>query len=389
MINPNNKVNSVAQTIQTSLDEVGRWNSAPRTDWNEMSESDHFVQFYDADGPLLTSLTGFIGKGLDSGSGAIVVATKAHRDQLDLLLMQDGIDVAGANAAGRYVSLDANETLAQFMVDGSPEPKRFADLVGGVVARVADGRRSVRAFGEMVALLWAQGNYTGAIRLEELWNDLQKSHSFSLFCAYPMTAFCGQELADPLAGVCTTHSRVIPAESYTDLVSHDDRLRAIIHLQQKARTLEAEMREREKAQEELRASLLREQMARADAETANRMKDEFLATVSHELRTPLNAIMGWSHMLRTGRLDQATASRAYETIDRNAKSQAQLIEDILDMSRVITGKLRLTMGPVDVAAVINPAIDSVQLAAESKEIQLEVKLDPSGRHTLGDSNRLQ
>lgn len=119
------------------------------------------------------------------------------------------------------------------------------------------------------------------------------------------------------------------------------------------------------------------------------MKDEFLATVSHELRTPLNAIMGWSHMLRSGRLDQATMARAFETIDRNAKSQAQLIEDILDVSRVITGRLRLNMGPVDVASVINSAIDSVQLAADSKGIHLGVTLDPSTRHTVGDAGRLQ
>ena len=130
-------------------------------------------------------------------------------------------------------------------------------------------------------------------------------------------------------------------------------------------------------------------MARAEAESANRMKDEFLATVSHELRTPLNAILGWSHMLRSGRLDQATMARALETIDRNAKSQAQLIEDILDVSRVITGRLRLKMGSVDLASVINSAIDSVQLAADSKGIHLEVTLDPSVRHTRGDSSRLQ
>jgi signal transduction histidine kinase len=222
-----------------------------------------------------------------------------------------------------------------------------------------------------------------------LWNDLQKSHSFSLFCAYPMNGFSGEKLMEALNGVCTAHSRVIPAESYTDLANRDERLRVIIQLQQKAKTLEAEICERENAQELLSASLLREQIARAEAESANRMKDEFLATVSHELRTPLNAIMGWSHMLRSGRLDDAAKARAFETIERNANSQAQLIEDILDVSRVITGKLRLNMGPVDVAAVINAAIVSVQLAAESKGIQLEVTLDPSARHTIGDSSRLQ
>jgi CheY-like chemotaxis protein len=119
------------------------------------------------------------------------------------------------------------------------------------------------------------------------------------------------------------------------------------------------------------------------------MKDEFLATVSHEIRTPLNAIMGWSHLLRSGRLDQATTERAIETIDRNAKSQAQLIEDILDVSRMITGKLRLNNEQVDVSSVINAAIDSVQLALDCKDLHLAVTLDPSARHTIGDANRLQ
>jgi CheY-like chemotaxis protein len=119
------------------------------------------------------------------------------------------------------------------------------------------------------------------------------------------------------------------------------------------------------------------------------LKDEFLATVSHELRTPLNAIIGWSHMVRSGNLDEATIARAIETIERNAKAQAQLIEDILDVSRVITGKLRLNIETVDLASIINAAIDSVQLAAESKGIELEVTVSPPARHVAGDSSRLQ
>jgi signal transduction histidine kinase/CheY-like chemotaxis protein len=257
------------------------------------------------------------------------------------------------------------------------------------LATITDGRARVKAFGEMVALLWSEGNYAGAVRLEELWNDLQKAHSFSLFCAYPMNALGGENLGESLHGVCNTHSRVIPAESYSDLKTRDARLRAIALLQQKSETLEAEIKQRRQVEERLRLALVGEQMARAEAETANRMKDEFLATVSHEIRTPLNAIIGWSHLLRSGRLDEKTAARAIETIDRNAKSQAQLIEDILDASRMITGKLRLNKEVVDLTSVINAAIDSVQLAIDSKELQLELTLDPSARHTLGDSNRLQ
>jgi signal transduction histidine kinase/ActR/RegA family two-component response regulator len=132
-----------------------------------------------------------------------------------------------------------------------------------------------------------------------------------------------------------------------------------------------------------------EREARRQAEEANRLKDEFLATLSHELRTPLNAILGWAQMLRSGRLDEATTERAVETIERNAKAQAQLIADILDVSRIITGKLRLELGPVELPHVIEAALDSVRPAADAKEIHLAVRLDPQLPPLLGDANRLQ
>jgi signal transduction histidine kinase/CheY-like chemotaxis protein len=378
-----------AHPVQGSSGTLPLLHFAPRTDWTEMSDSEHFVQFYEADAFLLNSLSGYISTALHAGDGALVVATEAHRQGLEELLHENGLDVATASAAGRFVSLDAGETLSKFMVDGSPDSGRFREVIGGLVAKLRDGQPRLRAFGEMVALLWADGNYTAAIRLEELWNGLQKTHSFSLFCAYPMHGFTGEKCVETHSGVCTAHSRVIPSESYVDLPNTDARLRAIAQLQQKARALEAQIAERKEAEDRLRASLVREQMARAEAEAANRMKDEFLATISHELRTPLSAIIGWSHMLRKGRLDEATRGRALETIERNAKSQAQLVEDILDVSRVITGKLQLNSGPVDMASVINSAVDSVQLAADAKDIQLEVTLDPSARQLSGDANRLQ
>jgi signal transduction histidine kinase/ActR/RegA family two-component response regulator len=384
-----NAVDLEDEVVQFDAGEIAKWNIAPGSDWSAMSETDHFVQFYEADGFLLNSLSGFIGSAIKSGDVAIVLATQEHRDGLDELLRANGLDVTSARESGRFVALDAAETLSKFMLDGSPNPAAFNELMGGVIASVTDGRSRVRAFGEMVALLWAEGNHTGAIRLEELWNELQTSHSFSLFCAYPMHGVGGEKFTEPHGGVCTVHSRVIPAESYAGLDDQEARLRVIAKLQQKAVSLEAEVKERQQAEERLRLALVGEQMARAEAETANRMKDEFLATVSHELRTPLNAIIGWSHLLQTGSLDEATISRAIETIDRNAKSQAQLIEDILDVSRMISGKLRLNSEPVDIASVINAAIDSVQLAVESKNLELEVTLDPSARHTLGDSSRLQ
>lgn len=362
---------------------------ASRWDWRTMANDEHFVQFYETDLYLVNSVSDYIGTGLSAGDGCIVVATSEHRSGLDVRLQAYGLDIAAAKATGQYLSLDAEEMLSKFIVDGSPDRSRFIDVIQPAIARTGKERRHVRVFGEMVALLWAQGNRTAAIQLEELWNTLHESLDFTLFCAYPINAFGGESMAQPLGDVCATHSRVIPAESYTALADGDERLRAVLDLQQKAKWLEAEIAERKYAEERLRVSLAQEQIARSEAETANRMKDEFLATVSHELRTPLNAIIGWAQVLRSGRIDEATAARAVETIERNAKSQAQLIEDILDVSRAITGKLCLTLGSVDMASVINTAIDSMQLAADSKNLHLAVTLDPKARHTSGDANRLQ
>ncbi len=134
---------------------------------------------------------------------------------------------------------------------------------------------------------------------------------------------------------------------------------------------------------------LREQEARADAEEANRLKDEFLATLSHELRTPLTAILGWSRLLSSGKLDERSAARAVEVIERNADAQNQLIEDILDVSRIITGKLALHVEPVDPVVVIESAIEAVRPAAEAKRVELHVLVSSETVPVSGDETRLR
>ena len=131
------------------------------------------------------------------------------------------------------------------------------------------------------------------------------------------------------------------------------------------------------------------QEERQRAEEANRLKDDFLATVSHELRTPLTAMIGWVKMLRTGRLPPDKYARALETVDRNTQAQAQLIEDLLDVSRIISGKLRMETQPVHLVDVVQGAMDSVRPAAEAKAIQLQAELEPDGDLVMGDAGRLQ
>ncbi|MDB4941280.1 MAG: two-component hybrid sensor and regulator [Labilithrix sp.] len=134
--------------------------------------------------------------------------------------------------------------------------------------------------------------------------------------------------------------------------------------------------------------LERERHARAEAEAANRSKDEFLAMVSHELRTPLNAITGWTGMLMRGEMDAPRVKRALETIDRNARSQAQLIEDLLDIGRIVSGKLRVDVSSVDVASVAELALEAVRLAADAKGIVLDSGIEHAGT-VLGDPDRIQ
>jgi PAS domain S-box-containing protein len=138
------------------------------------------------------------------------------------------------------------------------------------------------------------------------------------------------------------------------------------------------------------ALLLREQEARAQLEAANRSKDEFLATVSHELRTPLNAILGWTRMLRTGAVEgPENLQRALETIERNARAQSQLVEDILDVSRIIAGKLRVQVRHIDLRSVIQAAVEAVRPAAEAKDVELTLDLQNDAGEFQGDPDRLQ
>lgn len=147
--------------------------------------------------------------------------------------------------------------------------------------------------------------------------------------------------------------------------------------------------DRKQSEAEREHLLEREQTARKQAEAANRIKDEFLAVLSHELRTPLNPILGWTRLLRAGKLNAQKTAMALETIERNAKLQTQLIEDLLDVSRILRGKLSLNMAPVDLPLIIEAAIETVRLAAEAKAICIHMVLNPIAEQVLGDSARLQ
>ncbi len=151
----------------------------------------HAVQFYETDDYLLQTLADYVAGAFAVGDAAVVVATEDHRAALDARLTARGIDIDQKLKAGSYVSLDAKGLLERFTIDGSISPTRFGDIVGALVTRARgdNSTRQVRVFGEMVALLWAEGDRNGALVLEELWNDLTRRMSFPLLCAYPASFF--------------------------------------------------------------------------------------------------------------------------------------------------------------------------------------------------------
>jgi len=182
------------------------------TNWPAAGECGHAVQFYETDGHLLDLLVRFVGTALVSGDGALVIATQAHRDGLDKRLRANGLDITVPRQQGRCIGLDAAATLEKISSNGAIDAQLFQETVGGLIGDIDKAcgpgeRPRVVAFGEMVALLWAQGRVASAIQLEQHWNDLAARHQFSMCCGYPMQSF-GNSHAASFMKICAQHSRV-------------------------------------------------------------------------------------------------------------------------------------------------------------------------------------
>lgn len=215
----------------------------------------HTVQFYRNDSFLLEQLGQFVTPAIAAGSGVILVVTKTHRNALFAHLRKSGPAFALAVAKERFLLLDAEETLAKFMVKGQPDPFLFNRVMGDRMAQLASAAEGpnpqIFAFGEMVACLWEEGKREAALRLEVLWNQLAEKHPFHLLCAYPMQLFSQDQDRESLHRICAQHSHVIPPERTAHPTGQQDRLHSILLLLQKNRALEREIRERRRFQQAL------------------------------------------------------------------------------------------------------------------------------------------
>lgn len=176
--------------------------------WGEIAPSDHVVQIYENDGIFLDALTGFVGGGINAGDSVIVIGTQTHLHSLQQRLKSYEFHVDSLIAEGIYIPLNAEETLAKFMVNNWPDEDLFNQTVSKLIMKAQKKNRRIRAFGEMVAILWAQGHYGATVQLEHLWNRFSKKAEFCLFCAYPKTGFT-EDMNTSIMDICGCHSRVL------------------------------------------------------------------------------------------------------------------------------------------------------------------------------------
>jgi len=477
----------------------------------------HVVQFYEDEQFLAEQVAGFLDAALSNGDGAVVIATRANRERFVAQLRGSGSDVEIHSRAQLLTILDADDTLAMFMKNGTPDWERLRATIGPVLEQAAaSGCGRVRAYGEMVDVLWRAGNTQGAVRLEELWNDLAHLYDFELLCAYRMGNFYKEADAKAFEAICHVHTRAVPAESWRTRPEDDtDRLREISMLQQRAFALANEVKERKSLEQALRetvhdlhaseqklrrneahlreylenaaeglhwvaadgkilwanraelellgyrpdeylghhinefhvdpdniAEILarlsrddklhnhearlrckdgsirdvlinssvyredgkfihtgcftrdvtdskraeeREREARREAEAANKAKDEFLAMLGHELRNPLSPIVTALQLMR---LRGEPLGREVLVIERQVKHLVRLVEDLLNLSRITSGRIELRMEPLDLADVVAKAVEMSSPLLEERRHHVTIDVPRGQTVVTGDAARL-
>lgn len=338
----------------------------------ELASHGHSVQFYEDDRYLIETVVDFFAAGLVDGQRAVALVTRQHGAAITQGLHEKGFDVDRTCTNGQLTLLDADELLSAFMVGTMPDATRFRRAMDGVLgshARFGDGareRRPVLAFGEFVDLLCRQGNIDGAIRLEELWNELAETYTFSLLCAYSLGSFVEDSHDAALRAVCNQHAHVLPTERYMR-VDDGARLREIALLQQRALALETELERRRGLEAELRDAV-------RSAQAASRAKSDFLTTMSHELRTPLNAIAGHVQLLEMGLHGPVTDAQrdALDRVQRSQRHLLSMINDLLNLSEADAGRVQYDIVHLPVGPALQEAFRLLAPHARAKGLGITV-----------------
>ncbi len=349
------------------------------------AEHRHAVQFYVDDGFLCDAVADHVLRALTARRSALVIATDGHREGITAALADRGIDVAKLRMSAQLTFLDARELLDGFMIGGMPDEALFRATVGEELDRAARAHEggSVCAFGEMVDLLWKDGNPEAAIRLELLWNDLARTYPFSLLCAYEISNFDRTEDAGAFLQICGHHDHVVPTERLMAL-DEGERLRRITFLEHRAQALETELQYRRRLEVRLRAAV-------AEATAANQSKSDFLAVMSHELRTPLNAIGGYAELLEMEIRGPVTEAQRQDLrrIQHSQRHLLGLVNDVLNYARLEAGTVQYQVTEVPVLEALHSAAGLVAPLARGKGLRFEVVPCDAGMMVRADPEKLR
>jgi signal transduction histidine kinase len=344
-------------------------------------ERTHIVQFYESDSYHVAIVADFLGAGLRNGQPALALATADHREAFIKSLEETGMDVGRALESGQLRMLDAQETLRRIMCGALPDAARFHAALDHALRGFQRGTQtSIRAYGEMVDLLWKEGNGDGAVRLEELWNELAARHDITVLCAYSMTNFDRQSHSAGFDEICRRHRHVLPTERFT-AANAEESLLEITRLQQRAKAVAGEVTARKAlegrlglAAAELESLLEKERLAREQAKAADSAKEEFLAAMSHELRTPLNAIAGYVQLLEMGVHGPVTEQQraALARVQRSQRHLLSLVNDILNLVRVERNRLEYAVQFIPLGELLTDVAAMVEQLLKPKGLRLRI-----------------
>jgi signal transduction histidine kinase len=340
----------------------------------EPAHQDHVVQFYDDETFLADRVADFLAVGVAAGEPVVVVATIEHRASFAARLARRGLDIESARARGQLVWLDAAETLSKLMVGDMPDWTLFSRLFESVLeqCRRRNPLACVRAYGEMVDLLWRGGNRQAALRLEAMWNKFASAHSLSLLCAYVMGHFFTTGDGDSLRDVCRAHAEVRPAEGAPLVAEPETERRELSELQHHARSLEHEIEHRKELERALREALLREKEAREEAERSVRYNEMFAGMLGHDLRNPLSAITTGANYIARLNAHQKT-TKAASRILSSAERMARMIDQLLDFTRIrVGGGLALARTRFDLEELLCKVKDELEAANPERTVVVDV-----------------
>lgn len=325
---------------------------------------DHQVTFYEDEQFLIESTVAFLAETLRQGGAGIVVATSDHLEAIRSAVSRLAADLPEGRELGPFVGVDAHEMLDRVMVDGNLDPVAFHAAASEVLNQAPRGQRP-HVFGEMVALLWEQGHVTGALALEDLWNDLARARSLELSCAYPIGVF---DVGDDAAfrSVCQKHSSVTPAEGYTRLPP-DEQARHVAGLQQQLAAAGRERRARQRREAELESSLQRLQQL-------ERLRTEFVAMVVHDIQSPVGVVSATLELLQDAAPADEESRQVLDGASRSTRRIRRLVDDLLLSLQLESGEFTFELRPGDLQGAVARATSDVR-AATGRTIELDLPFD--------------